>query len=32
MLVERIDTGATSAQWYDEMLDYWRLSNRQPLV
>ena len=32
MLVERIDTGATSAQWYDEMLDYWRLSDRQPLV
>ena len=32
LLVERIEAGGTSGQWYDEMLDYWRLSDHQPLV
>ncbi len=32
MLVERIESGTTSAQWYDEMLGYWKLSDYEPLM
>ena len=32
LLVERVAAGATSAEWYQEMLDYWKLSDSQPLL
>lgn len=32
MLVERIEAGASSAEWYDEMLGYWKLSDHESLV
>lgn len=32
MVAEHVDTKAPSGDWYDAMLDYWKLSDRQPLL